>query len=269
MAENKQSFVLYADQYELFKRLPNEQAGELIKHIFAYVNDENPETDNLLIQIAFEPIKAQLKRDLKRWEQKIEARSRAGKASAEAKKANKEQQTATNSTYVDFVQQTSTKSTDNVNVNVNGNVNVNDNNTLTCGDKSPSKKERDIFEGKENFTEAQQDEFDRFNAYIETNLPDVRKIKKQISITQYYTLKKLYGITVIMDKLAVIQNTPKYHTGKDKKADVYLTVNTWAKNYPIIQKSNTKNHDEPQTIRMGKREAEALGLIPKEDDPNA
>lgn len=125
MAENKQSFVLYADQYELFKKLPNEVAGELIKHIFAYVNDENPTTDNLLIEIAFEPIKAQLKRDLKRWESKVEARSRAGKASAEAKKANKEQQTSTNSTYVDFVQQTSTKSTDNVNVNVNVNDNVN------------------------------------------------------------------------------------------------------------------------------------------------
>ena len=263
---------MYADQYELFKKLPNDQAGELIKHIFAYVNDENPTTDNLLIQIAFEPIKAQLKRDLKRWEAKIEARSRAGKASAEARKVNKEQQTATNSTYVDFVQQTSTKSTDNVNVNVNvnGNVNVNDNNTLTDGDKSPRKQERDIYEGKDKFTEKEQDEFKRFNSYIDTNLPDVRKIKKQISITQYYNLKKLYGIGLVMDKLLVIHNTPKYHTGKDKKADVYLTVHNWAKNYPTVQNSNQKNQtNEPAPIRMGKREAEALGLIPKEDDPNA
>ena len=272
MAENKQSFVLYADQYELFKKLPNDQAGELIKHIFAYVNDENPITENLLIEIAFEPIKAQLKRDLKRWEAKVEARSRAGKASAEAKKVNKEQQTSTNSTYVDFVQQTSTQSTDNVNVNVNvnGNVNVNDNNTHIGGDKSPRKSDRDIFEGKEKYTKDQVGEFERFNAHIDANYPDVRKIKKQVGIVNYFDLKAKYGIHLILEKLEVIQNTPKYHTGKDKKADVYLTVNNWAKNYPVVQKSNSKNQEnEPTKIRMGKREAEALGLIPKQDDPNA
>jgi hypothetical protein len=42
MAENKKGFVLYADQKSIIDMLPNEKAGELIKHIFAYVNDENP-----------------------------------------------------------------------------------------------------------------------------------------------------------------------------------------------------------------------------------
>jgi hypothetical protein len=67
----------------------------------------------------------QLKRDLVKWEQTLEGRSKAGKASAEAKKLAKlTQQTLTNSTNVDFVQQSSTNSTDNVNVNVNDNVSV-------------------------------------------------------------------------------------------------------------------------------------------------
>lgn len=122
MAENKKSFVLYTDTQGLVNQLPDEIAGRLFKHIYAYVNDENPISDELLLNIAFEPIKMQLKRDLKRWEETKEGRSAAGKASAEAKRLAKlNQQTSTNSTNVDFVQQTSTKSTvnDNVNVNVN------------------------------------------------------------------------------------------------------------------------------------------------------
>ena len=121
MAENKKSFVLYSDQRTLIELLNNEQAGVLLKHIFAYVNDENPICTDQLINIAFEPIKQQFKRDLVKWNKIKEGRSIAGKASAEAKKLNKIQQTSTN---VNKAQQSSTKST--VNDNVNVNVNVND-----------------------------------------------------------------------------------------------------------------------------------------------
>jgi len=63
MAKDKKSFVMYCDQQSIFKMLPDEIAGRLIKHILAYVNDENPVTDDLVLQLAFEPIKMQLKRD--------------------------------------------------------------------------------------------------------------------------------------------------------------------------------------------------------------
>ena len=99
--------------------LSNEEAGELLKHIYAYVNDENPINDNPLVLMAFEPIKLQLKRDLVKWETTKKGRSKAGKASAEKRKL---QQKSTNPTNVNFVQQTSTNPT----VNVNDNVNVND-----------------------------------------------------------------------------------------------------------------------------------------------
>lgn len=79
MAENKKSFVLYCDQQNVFKMLPDDVAGKLIKHIFAYVNDEYPETDDLILQLAFEPIKMQLKRDLRDWEEKKDSRSTNGK----------------------------------------------------------------------------------------------------------------------------------------------------------------------------------------------
>ena len=85
MAENKKGFILYADQKELFDQLPNDKAGELIKHIFAYVNDENPESKDLLLNLAFTPIKQQLKRDLDKWESKQGKNAEAGKKSAGVK----------------------------------------------------------------------------------------------------------------------------------------------------------------------------------------
>jgi len=75
MAENKKSFLLYCDSYSMVKQLPDDVAGRLLKHIFAYVNDENPVTDELLINIAFEPIKQQLKRDLIKYNEFVKKQS--------------------------------------------------------------------------------------------------------------------------------------------------------------------------------------------------
>lgn len=109
MAENKKSFVLYSDARAIFEQLDNNEAGLLIKHIFSYVNDENPILEDRFLKLAFEPIKLQLKRDLIKWNEIKEKRSLAGIASAESKKKS------TKSTSVKSVQQTSTKSTVNVN----------------------------------------------------------------------------------------------------------------------------------------------------------
>jgi hypothetical protein len=123
MAENKKSFILYADLIKSIDHLTNEEKGILFNHLLEYVNDKNPILEDRLILTAWKPIEQQLKRDLKDWEVTIGKRSEAGKASAEAKKLVKLiQQTSTKSTSVESVQHTSTKSTDNVNVNVNVNV---------------------------------------------------------------------------------------------------------------------------------------------------
>lgn len=68
MAEDKKGFVLYADQKLIFNDLTNEEAGILIKHIFSYVNDENPVLEDRFIDMAFKPIKLQLKRDLVKYQ---------------------------------------------------------------------------------------------------------------------------------------------------------------------------------------------------------
>jgi hypothetical protein len=120
MAENKRSFLLYTDLIHTVEKMKDNKAGVLFKTILAYVNDKNPVVDDVIIDLVFEPIKQQLKRDLDKWDKIKEKRSEAGKASADKKK----QQNPTNSTCVESVEQTSTNST--VSVNDNVTVNVND-----------------------------------------------------------------------------------------------------------------------------------------------
>lgn len=111
MAEGKKSFVAYSDWYGMFKALPDDVAGKLIKHIFSYVNDENPTTDDFIINALFEQVKSTLKRDLKKWQEQQEQRKQAGIRSAEIRKQN-----------ATLVNVRSISSTDSVNVNDSVNV---------------------------------------------------------------------------------------------------------------------------------------------------
>ena len=75
MADNKKSFILYCDYIHMFKKMPDDLAGKLIKHVLEYVNDNNPVTEEMMVDVLFEPIKQQLKRDLKKYE-KIQDRNK-------------------------------------------------------------------------------------------------------------------------------------------------------------------------------------------------
>lgn len=68
MAENKKSVKIYTEWKTQFSYLSDEDAGKLIKHLFAYVNDENPDDPDGVIGMAWVFIKQQLKRDLKKYE---------------------------------------------------------------------------------------------------------------------------------------------------------------------------------------------------------
>ncbi len=76
MAEGKRSFIFYADWVDTFKELPKDQGYDLLMHLLAYVNDENPTTDSVLIKAVFANMKNRLKDDLVKWEDRAE-RSRA------------------------------------------------------------------------------------------------------------------------------------------------------------------------------------------------
>ena len=79
MADNKKSFLLYCDLLHTVKKLNDEQAGKLFKHVLEYVNDLNPETEDIITDLCFEPIKQSLKRDLRKYESTCKKRSEAGK----------------------------------------------------------------------------------------------------------------------------------------------------------------------------------------------
>jgi hypothetical protein len=120
--ENKKSFILYADLLKLVEKLPEDLAGRLFLTILLYVNDLNPEPEDLLLQIAFEPIKQQLKRDLKKWEvfhiKQIENGKRGGRPKNPTDN-NESQKTQA------FLEKPKKAVSVNANVNVTANVNPN------------------------------------------------------------------------------------------------------------------------------------------------
>lgn len=132
MAQGKKAVVVYADWKDKFEILSDEEAGKLIKHFFRYVNDENPQAPDRTTELLFIDIKASLKRDLEKWEHVKSERSKAGKASAEARKKLAEQM-STNPTNVDFVPTNPT-----VSVNDSDSVSV----TVSVNEKEKSKEER-------------------------------------------------------------------------------------------------------------------------------
>jgi len=86
MAKDKTSFILYADQRSYFDKLSDDEAGRLIKHIFSYVNDENPNPIDRITDLSFEPIKLQLKRDLKKYQVVVDRNKQNGSLGGRPKK---------------------------------------------------------------------------------------------------------------------------------------------------------------------------------------
>jgi hypothetical protein len=126
--EGKKSFVLYCDSLEILSELADEDAGKLFKIIHQYVTDKDPEINDPLLKIAFLPIKMQLKRDLKKWNNTREKRSEAGKLGGRPKKQDKAKKA--NALFDNQKKQDKAKKA----VNVNDNVNVINNNKAFAAD---------------------------------------------------------------------------------------------------------------------------------------
>ncbi len=89
MATDKKSFILYCDTIHTVKKMTKVKAGELFLIILKYVNDENPEITDPLLDLVFEPIKQQLKRDLRKYEHYIEKQVINGKKGGRPRKDKK------------------------------------------------------------------------------------------------------------------------------------------------------------------------------------
>ena len=115
MAEGKKSFILYLQQRTVFDGLEDAEAGKLIKTIFSYVCDENPQPTGMT-KYAFEIIKPVLKADLKKYEEKKEKYTENIR-----KRWNKEEKEKIQSNTIEYngIPSDSVYVNDNVNVNVN------------------------------------------------------------------------------------------------------------------------------------------------------
>ena len=76
---DKKSFVMYESWGAAIEKMSNEQAGELIKAIYAYQKDPDAVPEDPALAFVFELIKQQLDTDGQRYKEACAARSEAGK----------------------------------------------------------------------------------------------------------------------------------------------------------------------------------------------
>lgn len=127
MNDDKRSFILYADLEHTVSKLPDNVAGQLFKLILQQANDKEPEPDDLLLQIAFEPIRQQMKRDAEKWQRMREKQSENGRLGGRPKKANAFSENPKNPPLFSETQKS---------LNVNANVTANGNDTVNVKEKN-------------------------------------------------------------------------------------------------------------------------------------
>ena len=140
MAENKKSFIIYTSWKLWLDGLSNEQKGIWLNWMMDYCNDLYPPyPQDQAIKIACMMAQDTLKRDLKKYEERVE---RMKSARNQNPNNNKELEINTNRTNNKqiLVSNQSNISSDNVNVNVNDNVNDNEVNKLTIKENSVKEK---------------------------------------------------------------------------------------------------------------------------------
>lgn len=106
----KNGFILYTENREVFDNLPDSECAALIRGIFQYEDEGvEPQLEGSA-KFVFMMLKHQLDRNREKYNKTREARSQAGKRSAEARKNkktndSKPEQNSTNLTNIDFVEQ--------------------------------------------------------------------------------------------------------------------------------------------------------------------
>ncbi|MBF0995820.1 MAG: hypothetical protein HXK82_10630, partial [Lachnospiraceae bacterium] len=95
MEKSKKSFVMYGSWSSAIEKMSNEQAGQLLKAIYALQDDENAEPEDPSVSFVFEIIKDKLFEDAREWEKAKQRRSESGKKGME-KRWSEDKRTITN-----------------------------------------------------------------------------------------------------------------------------------------------------------------------------
>jgi hypothetical protein len=99
MQQKKEKFELNKELIHTVSKVSDEMAGQLFKHILGYVNDKNPQSENIIVNLLFTPIEHSLQEALLKKELFRKHCQEAGKKSAEQKKStdfNRRQPALTN-----------------------------------------------------------------------------------------------------------------------------------------------------------------------------
>lgn len=207
----KSSFVLYSDLIHTVEKLTPAQAGELFFEILNYVNGNETAVDDHLIEIAFEPIKQQLKRDKNKWEKIAETRKVVGKKGGDAKaKANKDRALlATASKGKQTLAKPSKGKQTLANLAVNGSVNVN----VSVNDNVNGKDLKTNMSGK--------DALEVFNFWC--SIMNKKSSCKFTGKRKRTVLQRLADGYTVEDIKQAITNCAKspYHMGKNDAGTVY------------------------------------------------
>jgi len=236
MAENKKSFLLYCDLIHTVRKMPKDKRADLFLHILEYVNDENPQTDDLIIQLTFEPIKQQLKRDLGKWSETLVEKSNAGRV-GNLKRWNPDlhKQLISKKITIEEAEsiakhRTAIKLSHPVaNVAVNVTDNVTDNvikDKVECGLPPPPA----------------HPDFLKFENWVKENAPAVGKMKEPFTEKQFFELKKDFSSEQIRQLLQSMHN---YQPLLKKNINANLTFRNWAKKEFTPQNFT---HERKQTV---------------------
>lgn len=123
MAVGKKSVIIYCDLIHTIEKMDDKTAGVFFKHYLRYINDLDPKTDNQLVDITFESVKQNLKRDLLKWEKRAQASRNNGKLGG---RPPKEEEPKEPTRLIDNLTEPKEPVNVNVNGNVSGSVKVND-----------------------------------------------------------------------------------------------------------------------------------------------
>ena len=137
MADDKKAVLFYCDLIHTIEKLilkdrinKTNNAGELFYHYAQYINDLNPTPINDIVDLAFEPIKQTLKRDLKKWVNIKIKRSEAGKSGGiNSGKSRSKKQNEANEANASKTKQNEANEAVSVSVSVSDSVSVSKKNT--------------------------------------------------------------------------------------------------------------------------------------------
>ncbi len=247
MATDKKSFILYTDVLPMLRKLPRELRGDLMLIIYEYVNDlGDPVIDDLVLQVAFEPIKQALKRDLVKWEATIEKKASSGriggKKSGEARRSKSKQGKAKEAD-ASIAKRNEHVS---VNVNVNDSVNVNGNDNEKKEVHTPGA----IAPGEH-----------ALQLHIKSNFPKILKMEKQLKPAEAEKLVALFPKQVIQDVLEAMENHKKLLTNY---TSVYLTINNWSKTR--VKNDTTNVYQQKSGYKPNQNNRGSDELIPADKD---